>query len=153
MTTTTIDYASAMKLAAEMYESILRMGLYSPIQAVKLTVDRLGFSDERVKNTLVARYVGEEIESQLRSGATVVSAVRKALSKFDIDNPDAERKLIAFHQIELERIHAHVGATDLVGVGVVGGAKDSEGNVIGAIRLVGSDGETLTTEAVRKEVA
>jgi hypothetical protein len=149
-TTTTIDYASAMKLAAEMYESIARMGLYTPMQAIKLTVDRLGFADERVKNTLVAKYVGEEIEAQLRAGVPVVQAVRKALSTFDIHNPEAERKLVAFHQIELERIHAHVSSSELVGVGVVGGAKDHEGRVIGSIQIVGDTGESLDRNDVQK---
>lgn len=149
----TIDYESAMRLATEMYESILRMGLYSPMQSIQLTVDRLGFTDERVKNTLVARYVGAEIETQLQAGATVEQAVRKAMSKFDIHNPEAEKRLVSFHQIELDRIHGHVGTTELVGVGVVGGAKNSDGKLIGAIKLVGEGGSEIDRAVVQKVVA
>lgn len=145
-----LPLADAMSLATKLYEDIAAMGLYSHMDALKLAIAKLGYQDPRILNTLVARHVGQAIEASLMSGQSPESAVRGALGKFGIQNEEAARKLTQAHQIELARIHTEVGQGELIGIGAVGGAKDIEGKTVGAIKILASDGSSLTSEIIRQ---
>jgi len=143
-----------LKSSEELFLQMCSIGI-SPRNAVILTAEKMGF-DDRMRNTLYARFVGKTIEQNMIDGMTVEKAVRKALRTFDNDSEEAAQNLIRLQEIEMKRIHEKVGKDELIGIGVPGGAKDAAGNEIGAIKILGEDSHgdevPITREELQKKV-
>jgi hypothetical protein len=124
-----VDYRDIVKLGTDIFNEGLAQGL-KPRMALEMASNKVAPGDVKVRNTLLSKFVGEQIHFGLTEGHSIEFSVRDALKHFDIGNEETVKKLIAMHDKEFNRIHGKVKANELIGVGR-------------AIQLVDGNGEAV----------
>lgn len=119
-----------VKLGTDIFNQGIDQGL-RPRMALEVASNQVAPGDPKVRNTLLSKFVGEQIHFGLSEGHSIEFSVRDALKHFDVGNEDTVKKLIAAHDKEFNRIHGKVKADELIGIGH-------------AIQIVDGSGESIS---------